>query len=397
MTHASAAVPATQRSLHLRLSLFYFAYFLMLGGYAPFFGLYLKRVGFASLDIGILLALVPVVRAIAPPLWAWAADHQGERRHLVRWTTAGATIACAGLLLGTGFWWLFAVLLVLNAFWCAALPLVEATTFGLLKGRLGDYGRIRVWGSLSFMLAVLALGPMLDRSGVRVLPWVLLVLFALMAGAAWLLPADRMPPQHGEHLPISRILRRPEVVALLGACFLMSLAHGPYNSFYSIHLVDDLHYSKTALSWLWTLSVVAEIGVFLWMPRLLRRFAIPSVIAVSLGCAVVRFLAIGWAAQYPVVAAGAQLLHAATFGAHHAAALAAIHHFFQGRHAARGQALYTGVGFGAGGAAGAFLSGWMWDHIGPGPTFTFGAATALMALVIVAMRLRMPRIAHAGA
>jgi PPP family 3-phenylpropionic acid transporter len=384
------------RELHGRLALFYFVYFLMLGAYAPFFALYLKRLGFASFEIGMLLALVPVVRSFVPTLWAWAADHQGERRHLVRWTTAGATVACAGLLLGTGFWWLFAVLLVLNVFWCAALPLVEATTFGLLKGRLGDYGRIRVWGSVSFIVAVLALGPVLDHTGVIALPWALLLLFALMAGAAWLLPADRMPPHHGEHVPIGRVVRRPEVVALFAACFLMSLAHGPYNSFYSIHLVD-LGYSKTALSWLWTLSVVAEIGVFLWMPRILHRFSIPSVIAFSLGCAVVRFLVIGWAADYPLIAAGAQLLHAATFGAHHAAALAAIHQFFQGRHASRGQALYTGVGFGAGGAAGAFLSGWMWDHIGPGLTFSFGAAAALLALAIVLARLRMPSIAHAGA
>jgi PPP family 3-phenylpropionic acid transporter len=386
----------TARSLHLRLSLFYFVYFLMLGGYAPFFGLYLKTLGFASFQIGVLLALVPVVRSFVPTLWAWAADHQGERRHLVRWTTALATAACAGLLLGTGFGWLFVVLLLLNVFWCAALPLVEATTFGLLKGRLGDYGRIRVWGSLSFILAVLALGPALDRAGVLVLPWVLLALFALMAGAAWLLPSDRMPPHHGEHVPIGRVLRRPEVVALFAACFLMSLAHGPYNSFYSILLVD-LGYSKTAVSWLWTLSVVAEVGVFLWMPRILQRFSIPGVIAFSLGCAVARFLVIGWGVQYPAVAAGAQLLHAATFGAHHAAALAAIHHFFQGRHASRGQALYTGVGFGAGGAAGAMLSGWMWDHIGPGWTFSFAAAAALVALAIVLARLRMPHVAHAGA
>jgi PPP family 3-phenylpropionic acid transporter len=386
----------TQSALYFRLSLFYFVYFLMLGAYAPFFGLYLKTLGFASFDIGVLLALVPVVRAFVPTLWAWAADHQGERRHLVRWTTAGATIACAGLLLSTDFWWLFLVLVVLNVFWCGALPLVEATTFGLLKGRLGDYGRIRVWGSLSFVLAVLALGPLLDRAGVRVLPLALVALFGLMAGASWLLPSDRMPPHHGEHVPLGRILRRPEVVALFTACFLMSLAHGPYSNFYSIHLVD-LGYSKTAVGWLWTLSVVAEIGVFLWMPRILRRFSIPSVIAFSLGCAVVRFLVIGWGAQFPGVAAAAQLLHAATFGAHHAAALAAIHHFFQGRHASRGQALYTGVGFGAGGAAGAFLSGWLWDHVGPGLTFSFGAVGALVALGIVIARLRLPTVVHAGA
>lgn len=383
-------------SAQKRLASFYFVYFLMLGAFAPFFGLYLKHLGFSSLQIGVLLAIVPVVRALFPTLWAWVADHFGRRRALVRLTAVGATLACAGLLLGAGFAWLFVVLLTLNVFWCAALPLVEATTFGLLKGRLADYGRIRVWGSVSFVVAVLAIGPLLDWAGVAILPLALTVLFAALAGAAWLLPPDQVLAAHAEHASLARILRRPEVIALFAACFLMALAHGPYNAFYSIRLVD-LGYSKTAVSWLWTISVVAEIGVFLWMPHLLRRASIAGVMAASLGCAVLRFLAIGWLATAPMVLAAAQLLHAATFGAHHAAALAAVHQLFGGRYQARGQALYTALGFGAGGAAGAFLSGWLWDHVGPAPTFTFGAAAALLALVIVLLWLRLPAAAPASA
>jgi PPP family 3-phenylpropionic acid transporter len=383
-------------SLQLRLSSFYFTYFLMLGAFAPFFGLYLKELGFSSLQIGVLLATVPVVRTALPTVWGWVADHYGHRRTLIRLTSIAATLVCAGLLFTVSFGWLFAVLLLLNVFWCAPLPLVEATTFGLLKGRLGDYGRIRVWGSVSFVLAVLAVGPALDWAGVGILPAVLMVLFAAVAVSAWLLPQDEAPVHHEEHASLGRILRRPEVAALFAACFLMSLAHGPYNSFYSIHLVD-LGYTKTDVSWLWTISVVAEIGVFLWMPHLLRRVSIASVISVSLACAVVRFLLIGWLAGSPAALVVAQVLHAATFGAHHAAALAAIHHFFRGRFQARGQGLYTALGFGAGGAAGAVLSGWLWDHVGAGLTFTFGAAAALVALVVVLARLRLPAVAHAGA
>ncbi len=169
--------------LYLRLSSFYFAYFLMLGAFAPFFGLYLKDLGFSSLEIGVLLAIVPVVRTALPTVWGWIADHYGHRRALIRLDQrrrrrSSAPACCSR----TSFGWLFAVLLLLNVFWCAALPLVEATTFGLLKGRLGDYGRIRVWGSVSFVLAVLALGPALDRAGVGILPAVLVVLFAARGG-----------------------------------------------------------------------------------------------------------------------------------------------------------------------------------------------------------------------
>ncbi|HTS52941.1 MAG TPA: MFS transporter [Burkholderiales bacterium] len=385
-----------QKQLHYRLAGFYFVYFLMLGGFAPYFSLYLRKLGFSAVQIGILLALMPLARVFAPTAWAWLADHQGSRRPLVRIATAAAAVACAGLLAAKSFGWLLAVLLVLNVFWCAALPLVEATTMGHLRGRLGDYGRIRVWGSIGFVVSVVALGQILDLTGVLWLPAMLVVLFSLCALAAWALPVDQAPPHHEEHAPLRETVRRPEVIALFTACFLMALAHGPYNTFYSIHLVEN-GYSKAWVGWLWALSVVAEVFVFLLMPGLMRRFAIPSIISFSLGCAVVRFLIIGWAPHSVVLMAVAQLMHAATFGAHHAAALAAIHHLFRGRIQARGQALYTSLGFGAGGALGGFASGWLWQHAGPALTFTAAAGAALLALFVVAGRLRPAAVAHSPA
>jgi len=382
--------------LYTRLSLFYFTYFAMLGAYAPYFGLYLKQHQFSPTQIGALLALAPVVRMMFPALWAWVADHHQIGRALVLLSTTGATVCSVGLLFAHSFGWLFLTLLLVNVFWCAALPLVEASTFRHLRGRLGDYGRIRVWGSLSFVAAVALLGPLLDALGMASLPWAILLLFAAMTATAWLLPPDRAPAVHADHEPLRRTLLRPEVLVLFAACFLMSASHGPYNTFYSIYLVDE-GYTKTEVGLLWALSVVAEILVFLWMPAILRRFSIPAVIAFSLACAVVRFLVIGWAVESAWAVGLAQLLHAATFGAHHAAALAAIYYFFRGRYQARGQALYSALGFGAGGALGMFGSGWLWAQLGPSLTFSCASIAALFAFVLTAFWLRLPAAAHASA
>jgi PPP family 3-phenylpropionic acid transporter len=385
-----------ERQLHRRLASFYFAYFLMLGGIAPFFSLYLNKLGFSGVQIGVLLALMPLARVVAPPAWAWLADHQGSRRPLVRMTTAAAAVTCAGFLFAKTFSALFVVILLLNIFWCAALPLVEATTMAHLKGRLGDYGRIRVWGSVSFMMSVIVLGQILDRTGIFWLPVMLLALFTLNALAAWILPVDHAQPHHEEHVPLRAILRRPEVLALFAACFLMALAHGPYNTFYSIHLVEH-GYSKSAVGWMWALSVLAEIFVFLLMPGLLKRYPIPAIMSFSLGCAVLRFLIIGWLPQSTVLMGLAQIMHAATFGAHHAAALAAIHQFFRGRTQSRGQALYTSFGFGAGGVLGGLASGWLWQHTNAAVTFSCASGVALIALLVVASRLRTAPVASAAA
>src|SRR5262245_64263811 len=90
---------------------FYFTYFLMLGAFQPFFGLYLKDLGFTSLQIGMLLAIMPVVRTALPTVWGWIADHHGHRQTLIRLASVVATVVCAGLLLAKSFGWLFAVLL----------------------------------------------------------------------------------------------------------------------------------------------------------------------------------------------------------------------------------------------------------------------------------------------
>ena len=100
------------------------------------------------------------------------------------------------------------------------------------------------------------------------------------------------------------------------------------------------------------------------MPWLMRRFSLPQILAVSLACAVLRFLLIGWGVDVLALILLAQTLHAITFGAFHAAAVALVHHFFAGRHQARGQALYGSLTYGAGGMLGGLASGPLWQHWG---------------------------------
>ena len=182
-------------------------------------------------------------------------------------------------------------------------------------------------------------------------------------------------------------LRRPEVLALFGACFLMSAAHGALYVFYSILLVDH-GYDKVVVGSLWSLGVLAEIGVFLVMPRVMRRYSLRTILLVAFACAVLRFATIGWGVGSMLVLILAQLLHGATFGAYHAAAIAAVNKWFPGRLQSSGQALYGSVSFGAGGMLGGLISGYTWDTIGSAWTFTLGSVFALAGLVWLALSWR---------
>jgi PPP family 3-phenylpropionic acid transporter len=372
-----------------RLAGFYFFYFAYLGAFAPFFSLYLSSLGISAVEIGVLMSLPQLSRILAPHVWGWLADRSASRLRVAKLAGVAGTISFLGAFAGEGFALLFTVLLAMTFFWSAALPLVEATTLSHLGDDTARYGRIRVWGSIGFIAAVVAVGYLLDWLPVKVLLWVIVALMAGMLAFCWHIPEAAVAPHASDDQPIWSILKKPEVIALISACALMAAAHGPYYTFYTIHVVEH-GYSKSLAGWLWALGVICEIGIFVWMPHLYRAFTLRRILIASFALAVVRFLIIGWAVDSVVLLLLAQTLHAATFGSFHAAAIGYIHKLFRGRHAARGQAIYGSLAYGLGGTVGGLASGYAWSSVGPAATFTLSAACAGAGLLILWWKLHLP-------
>ncbi len=366
------------KPIHLNLSAFYFFYFAYLGAFAPFFALYLTSVGMNAVEIGVLMALPQLTRILAPHLWGWLADHTGRRIGVVRISGAAGMIAFLGVFAGDSFAWLFAVLFAMMFFWSAALPLVEATTLSKLGDETARYGRIRVWGSVGFIAAVVAVGYLIDATAPRSVLWVIAALMAGMLLLSFTLSESKPEPHESDDLPVWQIVRKPAVLAVIGASALMAAAHGPYYTFYTIHLVDH-GYSKSAAGLLWALGVICEIGIFIWMSRLYRAFTLRSILIASTLLAALRFVVIGWSADSIVLLLAAQTLHAASFGSFHAAAIGVVHKLFRGRHQARGQAIYGSLAYGLGGTVGGLASGYAWGGLGPALTFTLAAGCGLLA------------------
>jgi len=375
------------KPIHLNLSAFYFFYFAYLGAFAPFFALYLNSVGMSAVEIGILMALPQLTRILAPHLWGWLADRSGQRMRVVRWSGALGTLAFLGVFGGESFALLCTVLFAMTFFWSAALPLVEATTLSQLGDETARYGRIRVWGSVGFIVAVVAVGYLLDLTSPRALLWVIAALMACMLLLSCVVADAPAVPHPGDDQPVWQVVRRPEVIAIIVASALVAMAHGPYYTFYTIHLVDH-GYSKSFAGGLWALGVICEIAIFVWMSRLYRAYTMRQILIASTLLAALRFVVIGWGADSIVLLLAAQTLHAASFGAFHAAAIGVVHRLFRGRHQARGQAIYGSLAYGFGGAIGGLASGYAWSGLGAGLTFTLGGACALAAAAVLWRWLR---------
>lgn len=365
-----------------RLAGFYFFYFAFVGMFSPYWSLYLKSLNFDVVQIGVLMSIQPVMRMLAPALWGWAADRLDNRRLVIQIAAFGGVAAYAGVFFSREYYALFLVMALMSFFWSASMPLVEATTLTYLGKQSARYGRLRSWGSIGFILAVLGLGYLFDYIEIYWILWAgLLIKLGILAFARQIPPTEVLA-HHTDSQPIWNIVKQPQVLALFAGCFLMAVAHGPYYTFFSIYLVEH-GYAKSAVGMLWSLGVVCEIAVFALMPWLMRRFTLPQILMASLLLAVLRFLLIGWQVENLWVLLFAQTLHAATFGSYHASAVALVHHFFRGRHQSKGQALFGSVTYGMGGMLGGLLSGPLWVNWGAGAMYTFSSLAALAGALII--------------
>jgi PPP family 3-phenylpropionic acid transporter len=262
-------------------------------------------------------------------------------------------------------------------FWNVALPAFDVVTLNHLARTGQDYARIRLWGSVGFVLTVAALGPVLDVTGVGPVPWIIV---AAMLGMVWLalnVPDVHDPRPHDHALGgFFKRARQPAVLALLGACFLSQLSFAPFYSFFSLYL-EQSSYSRTVIGALWALGVVAEVIVFLYTGRIIRRFGARPVLVASLLSTALRWWLLALFVDVPALLVISQLLHFMSFAVYHAVTVHYIHELFPGRLQGRGQALLAAVSFGLGGAIGASLSGSIWDTLGP--QWVYLAAT-MMAL-----------------
>jgi len=374
--------------LHFNLSRFYFIYYFFVGAFVPYWGLYLKSEQLTEADIGILMSLFQISRIFAPNFWGWLADHTAKR---VVWIKLTALLGLLGFVLvfwAHGFWVLFLVMAALSLFTSSTLPLSESLTLAHLATTNGHYSRIRMWGSLGFIVAAVILGFMTDIFGIKSLLWFLLGVQITLFALTFKLPEANIAPHAHDHFNIWQVVKQPNVIALLIGCALMVTAHGVLYNFYSIYL-EKHGYSKTAIGLLWSVGVICEIGIFMLMPKIMARFSLKTILLVSLVLAVIRFSLIGAAVDSLFLIILAQTLHAATFGSFHAASVEVITQYFNGRHQAKGQAIYNSVAYGVGGTVGGLAGGYGLQYLGGQATFALAAVFPFIGFLVIYLGLKL--------
>lgn len=373
-----------------KLSGFYFAYFAVLGAMVPFWSLFLQDRGYSLTEIALLTAIPMATRIVAPNLWGWIADHRRRRMPVVQLGNLAAIAVFSGVWFVDSFAGMALVMAGYSFFWNAVLPQFEVITLNHLGARIAEYSRVRLWGSIGFILAVLGLGAVFDRISVSWLPAFMLVLMIAM----WLVSratveTDAPPSHRGQAGGFAQLLRHPVVWAMLLACLLINFSHGPYYTYFSIYL-EQRGWTRLGIGGLWALGVIAEVLVFIVMHRLLQRAGALPVLAGAAAGVILRWLLLAFLPDFLPALLLSQALHAVTFGFLHAATIHFSHLLFTGASQGRGQALFSSTIYGVGGASGALVAGLLWPVYGAQVAFVAMSVTGVVALAIILLLARHP-------
>lgn len=361
----------------------WFVYFAAIGLFNPYAPLWFKELGFSTLLIGTVASLQSWTRVVAPYGWGWWADHGGGRVRLIRLAAAMALLAAAGYLAARGEWSVAACTAALFLANGAIVPLSEAALAARLSAG-GDggfdarrYGRVRVWGSVGFIVAVVVGGALLQRVGIGLFPVLVCALYALLLAVAFRLPrggTDAAPA--GAPPPVLPVLRQPAVAWFFASVALTVLGHTALYAFFSL-LLDARGYGKSAVGALWAVSVLAEIVFFWFQGQALGRFDACRWLQWAGLASALRFALTAAAGGSTALLVGAQMLHALSFAAHHAASIVLVSRHFPGALRTRGQALYSVLGYGIPGVLGGVAGGWVAEHHGLDTVFWLAAIAGL--------------------
>jgi PPP family 3-phenylpropionic acid transporter len=374
MPYESTMATENKRTYHLVIGSQYFLYFGVLGIFLPFFNLYCYHLGFSGFRIGILSAVRSVVMVLFPIIWGALADRLNARRPIYILCNFCSALIWMLYLFTVDFWPMLVITVFYGMFYAPIISFLEAFTMDLLGREKKSYGRIRAWGSISFIMIVLVLGKIIDLYSVEIIVVLVLAGSLMLSTISTRIP-DIQIAQKKRLTPGARSLIDRRVLVFLFCAFLMLVSHGAYYGFFSIHL-ENLGYGTAFIGLTWALASAAEILVMIRSDRIFKRFSLEAVLIFSFLVAALRWFILFFAQSAPAILLS-QVLHAVTYGTFHMASILYIDRLAPDKAKTLGQAVNNAVTYGLGLMVGFFFSGYLYEITGSFVLFIISCLIAL--------------------
>lgn len=360
------------------LKAFYFFNFAGVAVFLPYLTLYYRWVGLSGAEMGALTAATRLGVGLSPPLWGLLADKFQRRKEILLGASLLSLLVFASIGLTAHFSLLLPLALLFSIMRAPLIPLADSMTLQHLREtQEGEYGRIRLWGSLGFILAALATGRALEGHSPRVIFPIYLLLGGVLMGVLFRFPAEAGEMRRGLLRGLGRLISRREFSLFIACSFLSWLSWGAYAVFFTVHL-DALGIRGSLIGLAWIVGVVSEVFILAWAERLKAHLGLRLMIVLGMLSAALRWYltALTVNAAYLV---GIQVLHGIAWGAFHVAAVSLVDELSPPELKATGQSIYTAATFGLGGGLGAALMGHLYDLFGMIAILKLSAGIALTA------------------
>lgn len=355
-----------------------------MGVIIPYLGVFLDARGFSSVEIGQLTAFITLARIIGPHLWANFSDKSGKNLKMLQLGCL-LSLGCFSLVFYLDSFWALSISIgLMMMFISAILPQIEVLTLSCVNGHGGRYGRIRLWGSIGYILLTIATGTMIDHFSTEAPVYITsLILLTLLLSTCFLTEPNITRELLCQKDSIWPKLKAPIFICFIFSAMLLQMSFGPYYSFFALY-AKDLGYSGQATGWLIATGVMVEVIIFIFAGGLIKRFGVKNLLLLSISLTAVRWSLLAYYADSLFFLLLSQMLHAFSFGMTHVASIHFIHLYFGKNFQSRGQAIYISVAFGLGGAVGGFIAGELWQQgRGAEMTFLFASLSALISAVFL--------------
>ena len=367
-----------KNKISLKFSMVYFTIFLVIGINAPFWPLWLSSKGFDSRYISLIISLSVLMKIISNPFFAGLGDKYGNRKIPMLYLSIVASIILFTLSF-INYQFLIGVLAIIAwAFFAPLMPITESLTTTAANKYEFDYGRTRLWGSVSFVLMAFLGGILVENYGLQIIPYIMSVGTFLVFISIYLTPTVySLPSTH--KIKITTLLRNRSFLPFLLACGAIQASHGMYYTFATIHW-KNIGLSETMIGGLWAEGVLFEIVLLAYFYKIRSYFSFKSLLIFAALTATIRWIITAYATE-PLILVFIQSLHSITFGLTHISAIYFISEVMPERAQAKSQALYSAISMGIIMSLAIAISGDLYDAYQE-KAFIFSALLALSGAII---------------
>ncbi len=368
----------------------YVLFFAGIGTIVPFLSLHFQRLGFSGHQIGVLNALPPLVTLFGATVWAIVADRLHLHTYLLQVLMVGSALAVITLSLVQSFLVLVLLMGIYSFFQSPIPPLLDTAALESLGAHPERYGRLRLWGSIGFILATWVLGALIRRSGMpTIFFYAYAVCLLLAALASTRIPRVRPRPQPPLWEGLNHFIREPRWVVFLFSLFLLGIANTGMYAFLPL-FVKELGGDEQLVGFAWGLGASTEVPVMWASQYIVQRLGLRVMLTMAFALYSFRMFlySIMWAAW---VVLPFNLLHGVTFGLMWVSVVNFANRFAPPGMKATAQGVTTGILFGLSSFIGALLSGVLYEAVGPSTMFLLYGILLAVATVLLWVMTRSDR------